>query len=267
MRVWPESGEVPADGLPEGLSLELIDPDTGVGIEVARAGSTGSAAPATGGDAQAADIGSQSAAASSSYPGPRPPITTRAGWGADESLRESAFAYTDMVKTVFVHHTAGGNNYACSEAPALIRGIYRYHVVSQGWRDVGYNFFVDKCGTIYEGRAGGVDKPVQGAHTAGFNHNSMGVALLGSYGGTAPPAQAVDAVAQLTAWKLGLYNLNPKGSRNRTSMGGGLYAKGVTVKMDNVSGHRDGFATECPGEKLYAQLPTVRSTAAKLQGR
>ncbi len=267
VRVWPESGEVPADGLPEGLSLELIDPDTGVGIEVARAGSTGSAAPATGGDAQAADIGSQSAAAASSYPGPRPPITTRAGWGADESLRESAFAYTDMVKTVFVHHTAGGNNYACSEAPALIRGIYRYHVVSQGWRDVGYNFFVDKCGTIYEGRAGGVDKPVQGAHTAGFNHNSMGVALLGSYGDTAPPAQAVDAVAQLTAWKLGLYNLNPKGSRNRTSMGGGLYAKGVTVKMDNVSGHRDGFATECPGEKLYAQLPTVRSTAAKLQGR
>ncbi|MCU4748679.1 MULTISPECIES: peptidoglycan recognition protein [unclassified Streptomyces] len=274
VRVWPEDGTAPVTGLPEGLSLELIDPDTGMGAAVAVDGAGTSVAtadrgatPATGVPGVSGVSGDGAQSATTAYPGPRPPITTRAGWGADESLRESAFAYTDMVKTVFVHHTAGGNNYSCAQAPALIRGIYRYHVQSQGWRDVGYNFFVDKCGTIYEGRAGGVDRAVQGAHTAGFNHNSMGVALLGSHGSSAPTKEALNAVSQLSAWKLGLSGINPKSSRNRTSMGGGLYAKGVTVKMANISGHRDGFATECPGEQLYAQLPAIRSTAAGFQGR
>ncbi|NUQ95492.1 MAG: N-acetylmuramoyl-L-alanine amidase, partial [Streptomyces sp.] len=95
--------------------------------------------------------------------GPRPRIVTRRGWGADEDLRERGFAYTKKVKAAFVHHTSSGNTYRCSQAASVIRAIYRYHVVSMGWRDIGYNFLVDKCGTIYEGRAGGVAKAVRGA--------------------------------------------------------------------------------------------------------
>jgi hypothetical protein len=34
-----------------------------------------------------------------------------------------------------------------------------------------------------------------------------------------------------------------------------------------ISGHRDGFATECPGRQLYGKLGTARSSAARLQGR
>ncbi len=120
------------------------------------------------------------------YVGPRPRIVTRRGWGANEGLRERKFVYTKKVKAAFVHHTASGNNYRCSQSPSLIRSIYRYHVKSMGWRDVGYNFLVDKCGNIYEGRAGGVAKPVLGAHTLGFNTNSMGIAVLGSYGAKKP---------------------------------------------------------------------------------
>ncbi|CAM5573841.1 UTP--glucose-1-phosphate uridylyltransferase [Streptomyces violarus] len=33
--------------------------------------------------------------------------------------------------------------------------------------------------------------------------------------------------------------------------------------MNVISGHRDGFATNCPGKKLYAKLGTARSKAAK----
>ncbi|RKN08741.1 peptidoglycan recognition protein [Streptomyces radicis] len=248
VRVEPGGGARAAE-LPDGLSVELIDP----GVGEADGELAGEVAP--GGGAAAGD-----------HEGPRPPIVIRSQWGADEGLRESGFVYTDSVKTAFVHHTAGGNNYACSEAPSLLRGIYRYHVESQGWRDVGYNFFVDKCGTIYEGRAGGVALPVQGAHTYGFNHNSMGVAVLGTYSSTDPGRDVRDALSLLTAWKLGLHDRDPAASANRTS-GGGKYPVGTTVKLNNISGHRDGYATECPGDALYDDLPTIRDTAHRLQGR
>ncbi|MFJ7155835.1 peptidoglycan recognition protein [Streptomyces sp. NPDC101118] len=201
------------------------------------------------------------------YIGPRPRIVTRKGWGANESLREKGFVYTGSVKAAFVHHSASGNNYKCSEAPAVLRSLYRYHVVSSGWRDFGYNFAVDKCGTVYEGRAGGVAKAVLGAHTMGFNTNSMGVAVIGTFTSSAPPAAAVKAIAQLTAWKLGLYGANPLGKATLKSGGGNLYPKGKQVKLNVISGHRDGFATECPGKKLYGKLGTARSTSARLQGR
>lgn len=209
----------------------------------------------------------QAASAEAAAPiGPRPGIVTRAGWKANESWREKGFGYTTTVKSAFVHHTAASNNYTCAQAPSVIRGIYQYHVQSLGWRDIGYNFLVDKCGTIYEGRAGGVAKAVLGAHTYGFNSNTTGIAVLGSYGSTAPPKAAVDGVSKLVAWKLGLHGLNPVGSVTLTS-GGGKYPAGTKVNMKAVAGHRDGFATECPGAQLYKSLGTVRSQAARLQGR
>ncbi|MDX3248595.1 peptidoglycan recognition protein, partial [Streptomyces sp. ME18-1-4] len=201
------------------------------------------------------------------YIGPRPTIVTRRGWGADESLRESGFRYTTSVKAAFVHHTASGNSYKCSQVPSVIRGIYRYHVKSMGWRDIGYNFLVDKCGKIYEGRAGGVAKPVLGAHTLGFNTNSMGIAVLGTFSSAKPNSATVTAVARLTAWKLGLFGANPKGKTYLKSAGGNLYAKGKNVRLNVISGHRDGYATECPGKQLYGKLGSARSTAARYQGR
>ncbi|GAA5037244.1 N-acetylmuramoyl-L-alanine amidase [Streptomyces siamensis] len=201
------------------------------------------------------------------YVGARPHIVTRRGWGADESLRESGFVYTKKVKAAFVHHTASGNNYSCSQAPSVIRSIYRYHVKSSGWRDIGYNFLVDKCGNIYEGRAGGVTKAVMGAHTLGFNSNSMGIAVIGSFDSSKPPAAAVTGIAKLTAWKLGLFGANPRGKTYLKSGGGNLYRKGKNVRLNVISGHRDGFATDCPGQKLYGKLGSARKAAARYQGR
>ncbi|MFE9726636.1 N-acetylmuramoyl-L-alanine amidase [Streptomyces sp. NPDC005794] len=207
------------------------------------------------------------AAGAKPFVGPRPGIVTRKGWGADESLRERNFAYTSTVKAAFVHHSATGNNYTCAQAPSVLRSIYRYHVKSSGWRDFGYNFAVDKCGKIYEGRAGGVSKAVLGAHTLGFNTNSMGIAVLGTYSSKNPPAAAVTAIAKLTAWKLGLFGRNPKGKVTLVSGGSGKYKKGAKAKLNVISGHRDGFATECPGIRLYKKLGTARTSSAKLQGR
>ncbi|QOV37930.1 peptidoglycan recognition protein [Streptomyces ferrugineus] len=200
------------------------------------------------------------------YIGPRPRIVTRRGWGANESWRERRFAYTKKVKAAFVHHTATGS-YWCKQSPSLIRGIYRYHVKSMRWRDIGYNFVIDRCGRIYEGRAGGVAKPVMGAHTLGFNSNSMGIAVLGNYGTRKPTVRAVKAIARLTAWKLGLYGANPRGKTYLRSGGGNLYRKGKNVRLNVISGHRDGYSTSCPGWQLYRKLGSARSSAARYQGR
>ncbi|MFD9793021.1 peptidoglycan recognition protein [Streptomyces sp. NPDC059070] len=294
-----------AAGLPRGLHIDLVDPgadpdEAAAGVDLRdpderavapagpAAGATGRAAAAPG--ARAAETAERAAVAAGlelpalsrtateaegffgpasarPYIGPRPRIITRRGWGADERLREPGYVYTGRVKAAFVHHTASGNNYRCSQAASVLRSIYRYHVRSSGWRDIGYNFAVDKCGNIYEGRAGGVAKPVLGAHTLGFNTNSMGVAVLGTYTSTNPSAAALDAIAKLTAWKLGMYGVNPKGTTHLTSGGGNLYRKGRSVRLNVISGHRDGFATECPGTRLYKKLGKARTSSAHLQGR
>jgi uncharacterized protein with LGFP repeats len=195
---------------------------------------------------------------------PRPTIKTRASWGADEKLVTDPPEYAPTVKAVFVHHTDGVNTYSCSESPSIIRGIMLYHVQTNGWNDIGYNFLVDKCGTIFEGRAGGVDRPVIGAHTLGFNTSSTGIALLGSFDKASDPAPtkaALDAIAKVAAWKLGLAGGNPTGTTPMTiTADNGKYKPG-TYTFNTISGHRDGYATACPGTKLYAALPGIRTTA------
>ncbi|MFE2039053.1 peptidoglycan recognition protein [Streptomyces scopuliridis] len=202
-----------------------------------------------------------------SYAAPRPRIITRYGWGADEGLREKRLGYSRTVKAAFVHHSATGNNYSCKQAPSVLRSIYRYHVKSSGWRDFGYNFAVDKCGNIYEGRAGGVTRPVLGAHTLGFNTNSVGIAVLGTFSGTNPRAAATTAVAKLAAWKLGLHGVDARGKVTLTSAGSGKYGKGRKVRLNAISGHRDGFSTDCPGSRLYGKLSAVRKSAGGYQRR
>ncbi|MER5771740.1 N-acetylmuramoyl-L-alanine amidase [Streptomyces sp. NPDC001985] len=260
VRVRPERGA--PRPLPRGLRLELVDPGDGSGAVRAPANRQAAGRPGM----PAPDALPEQAAAKP-YIGPRPKIVTRKGWKASESLRERGFVYSKTVKAAFVHHSATGNGYTCKQAPSVLRGIYRYHVVSSGWRDIGYNFAVDKCGNVYEGRAGGVTKAVRGAHTLGFNTNSMGIAVLGSYGRSNPPAAAVTGVARLTAWKLGLFKGNPQGKVTLTSGGSGKYAKGRKVRFNVISGHRDGFYTECPGARLYGRLGTARKASAGYQGR
>lgn len=201
---------------------------------------------------------------------PRPPITARAGWGADESIspEEPGYLPGGKIKAVVVHHTAESNSYTCAEAPAVVRGIYAYHVKQLGWKDIGYNFIVDKCGTVYEGRKGGVDRPVQGAHAYGFNAETTGISVLGTYTDVAPSHAARTSVARIAAWKLGQYGVSPTGTTTLTAGDSGrnyygkTWAKGAQLAFPTIHGHRDGYNTQCPGNSFYTQLPTLRTWAA-----
>ncbi|WP_456294388.1 N-acetylmuramoyl-L-alanine amidase [[Kitasatospora] papulosa] len=201
---------------------------------------------------------------------PQPPITSRADWGADESIspEEPGYLPGGKIKAVVVHHTAESNAYTCADGPAVVRGIYAYHVQQLGWKDLGYNFLVDKCGTVYEGRKGGIDRPVLGAHAYGFNTETTGISVLGTYTDAAPPQAAMASVARIAAWKLGQYGVDPAGTTTLTAGDSGLnyfgktWAKGAQLSFPVIHGHRDGYNTQCPGDAFYAQLGTIRSWAA-----
>ena len=137
--------------------------------------------------------------------------------------------YAASVQFAVVHHTAGNNSYTASQSAAIVRGIEVYHVKGNGWNDIGYNFLVDKYGQVFEGRYGGVDKNVIGAHAEGFNTGSTGVALLGTYGSAGPSAAARTALANLLAWRLDLAHIDPLSKLNWISGGNARFASGVPV--------------------------------------
>jgi hypothetical protein len=191
-----------------------------------------------------------------------PPILTRLAWGADESIRRAPPQFAPSVQFALVHHTAGSNSYSASQSAAIVRGIEVYHVRGNGWNDIGYNFLVDKYGQVFEGRYGGVDKNVIGAHAEGFNTGSTGIALLGTYGSAAPPAVARTALANLLAWRLDVAHVDPLSMLTWTSGGNARFPSGVPVTLRSVSGHRDTGFTSCPGAALYAQLNAIAQQAA-----
>ena len=195
-----------------------------------------------------------------------PAIVPRLSWGADEKIRRGPPSYASEVRFAIVHHTAGSNDYSRSEAAAIVKGIQLFHVQGNGWNDIGYNFLVDRFGTIYEGRYGGIDRNVIGAHALGFNTGSVGIALLGTYGSTKPSQAALDAIAKLIAWRLDLAHVDPTSFVNVISGGSEKYARGIPVLLNAVSGHRDTGLTECPGAALYSRLNAIAAAARGLGG-
>ena len=191
----------------------------------------------------------------------QPAIISRAGWGADESLKRAPPRYAPSVQMVFIHHTDTPNGYAESDVPAIIRSIYVYHVRSNGWNDIGYNFLVDAYGRVFEGRAGGIDQPVIGAHTLGFNAGSVGIAYIGN-GSLAPlTAAAKAAITSLIAWRLDVAHVDPLGHATLVSGGNDRYPAGKSATFRVVSGHRDALSTDCPGSLIYADLDSIAAAA------
>ncbi|WP_425274499.1 peptidoglycan recognition protein family protein [Streptomyces zinciresistens] len=210
------------------------------------------------------------AARAASYQAPRPQIVPRTAWlDARARHAQPPPRYDDRVKAVFVHHTDSPNGYDCADTPRVIRYLYAGQTGARDWDDIGYNFLVDRCGTVYEGRAGGVTRAVTGAHTQGFNHRTAGIAAIGTFTAGVPvPKAMTDAIAAVVAWKLGLSGTDPRARVRLTSSNSlSRYPSGESATMPAVAGHNAGFMTSCPGAALTARLPEIRDRAARLQGR
>ena len=191
-----------------------------------------------------------------------PLIVPRLGWSANERIRRAPPVYAPALRLAIVHHTAGSNSYSRSQSAAIVRAIELYHVLGNGWNDIGYNFLVDKYGQVFEGRYGGIDRNVVGAHAQGFNTGSVGVALLGTYTSTAPSAAALRSLEELLAWRLDLAHVDPRSTLTYISGGNPRFGAGSPVFLRAISGHRDTGFTTCPGYALYRRLPTIARAVA-----
>ncbi|MBS4728000.1 LGFP repeat-containing protein [Mycobacterium sp. SM1] len=197
-------------------------------------------------------------------PGQPPTVISRAQWGADESIRCANPQYGNRIRAAVVHHTAGGNDYSPQESAAIVQAIYAYHTKTLGWCDIAYNALVDKYGQVFEGRAGGITKAVEGSHTGGFNRDTWGVAMIGDFDEAAPTPIQLRTVGRLLGWRLGIDGVDPRGSVTLSSAGGSFtkVPAGATTTLPAVFSHRDVGNTDCPGNAAYALMDEIRDTAA-----
>jgi hypothetical protein len=190
---------------------------------------------------------------------PQPPIVRRAEWGGD--LRPKGPIPTEEVRYLLVHHTAEpGSDYEAHEVVGMLRSIYGFHTgSSKGWPDVAYNFFVDKFGTIYEGRTGSVDGPLRGSATGGNQGYSQLCCFIGDFTAAPPPAPALASMYSLLAWLADRYDVDtaPGATVTFTSLGSNKWPAGAVVNAATISAHRDMSQTTCPGEACYALVRSV----------
>jgi hypothetical protein len=216
----------------------------------------------------------QSAALSMAEPlldaGPgQPPIIARKSWARGMAPPSQAAGY-GTIRLAFVHHTQTPNGYGRAEVPAIIRGIFDYHRYVRGFHDIAYNFLIDHFGRVWEGRGGGIDEAVVGAQAGGYNLESTGVAVIGSFQATPPPPAALRALEHLLAWKLSLHGVPATGRVsvvvNPHDAFYTPFPPGAHVSLPRIAGHRDGDSTDCPGDAFYRRLPRVRARATALAG-
>ncbi|NHC23766.1 hypothetical protein G6553_11360 [Nocardioides sp. IC4_145] len=246
-------------GVPDDLRLAVVDPGHAgvVTRERAELRATGGTADATepgAAEATTGPAGDGLALRAAAYT-PRPMIYSRAQWGANEKLRGKTAPSYYEVHAGFVHHTVNANDYTRAQVPGILRSIYAYHTQSRGWSDVGYNFLVDRFGRIWEGRAGGIDRPVVGAHTLGYNESSFAMSAIGNFDVAQPSSAMVQAYGALFAWKLSLHGVDASSPSQLVGR----------KSFRAINGHRDAGSTACPGRHLYAKVPQIRTLAADAQ--
>jgi hypothetical protein len=181
-------------------------------------------------------------------------VRTRVEWGCPEGEQSPQWTpqYSKVTHAV-VHHTAGAN--VVPDWDAEVRSIWHLHTFTNGWGDIGYNYVIDPNGVVYEGRAGG-DGAI-GAHFSCRNTNTVGIALLGTYINVSPSPAALASLQNLLA------ELCKRNSIAPLMMA--MHAP-TQLLLPTIIGHRDGnpstttcSKTECPGDVLYALLPSIRS--------
>jgi N-acetylmuramoyl-L-alanine amidase len=200
---------------------------------------------------------------------PKPSVVNRAGWGADlpsGGCPPRKPPEYGTVQAAVIHHTVNANDYTPEEAPSIVLGICRFHVYANGWNDIGYNALVDRYGTLYEGRAGGLKRPIVGAQAQGFNTQTTSIASIGDHTGETPTPEAQRSIIQFLAWKMGVNRAYPvTASIQLTSAGGSQnrYPAGTVLTVPRIMGHTTLGLTACPGGAMIPLIPQIQAAVQK----
>ncbi|MFE0270802.1 peptidoglycan-binding protein [Streptomyces sp. NPDC058992] len=157
-------------------------------------------------------------------------LISRAEWGARPyRTPNGATPYSRARRGVKLHYL--GTAYedrphtACA---AYVRKIQTSHMDGNGWSDIGYSFVVCTHGYVFEGR--GLKRRNSANGNTSLNEQDYAVLLLVGSSGLTKPTDA-----QLA------------GGRDAID-----YCREHGPAGDWLGGHRDGYATTCPGDAVYA---------------
>lgn len=180
-------------------------------------------------------------------------IWPREAWATDRPPKPGLQPEPD-VRFLLVHHTASSNTYAQDRAPDVMRQTYDFHTgPTKGWPDVCYNFFVDRYGGAWEGRAGSLNGPVRADGTGGSQGFDQLVCLIGDFTHEMPSDAALDTTRRTLAWLADRYAIDtaPEAVVTFVSRGSNRWPAGASVTAPTISGHRDMSQTACPGDAFY----------------
>jgi len=185
----------------------------------------------------------------------QPAFQGRLDWCPGGTCPKSNNPSTTNPTHVVIHHSASDTS--SSDFAAVVRGYWDYHVNTNGWADIGYNWLIDPNGVVYEGRG---DR-VQGAHSPCMNSISSGICFIGNFETGSPSSSGLQTLKDFIAWEVTDKNIDVTASSTAGSLG----------VMANVSGHKDGklqypssncTSTLCPGANLYSQISNIKSSVA-----
>lgn len=162
-------------------------------------------------------------------------VITRQQWGA-RSPKQTPIPISVVVHDIFIHHSASPAPLPNEEVAAM-RSVQNFHMDTNGWNDIGYSYVVMPSGNVYEGRGWGI----VGAHTEGHNSSGYGICFEGNYMNDQPTLQAMTNAATLIREAIPHY----------------------VALTPALFGHRDVFATVCPGDNLYQKVGFI---AAMVKG-
>jgi len=126
---------------------------------------------------------------------------------------------------IIIHHSEAKDHGTLDWA-----GIKKWHVEHNGWRDIGYQWGIEKVGSLYQILVGRMPTDT-GAHCKSKNRNSWGICLVGNFDITVPPKAQWDLAVAFSA--------------SLSDLAG--------IPIDSVLGHREGDVSSpktCPGKNF-----------------
>lgn len=168
-------------------------------------------------------------------------------------------ATSNNIQWLVVHHTV----FSYDDMYEWVRGIYKYHTITNGWWDIWYNFLIGKNGEIFEWRAWW-EKAIW-AHNKRNNIGNIWIALIGDYANKEISKKQEESLKNLMSYLVEKYDidLNKKVYFHKQCDNEDCDNVIYSQLQDPIIGHRDAGHTTCPWEKLYIQLQDLREELIK----